>query len=149
SPGAPSWDKRVDHVIGLFGKPNLSDENRISIAWLEGPRRWILLYGRPAGVILRLGTALWNWSGEGKIIASEDPDTGHLYSEPFSKSRTHPYGPSIIKRFTEWNPDTCTLGVYFLISLSGGYQVHLMRTYLRIDDDAIDIFMAALAGAED
>jgi hypothetical protein len=132
-PGAPSWHKDVEEATGLFGRLNLSDANRLSLGWLDGPRRWILLYGRSDGVIARIGTTLWNWSDEIKIISPISPKIGYLYSEPWSKCRTYPYGPSVLKRFTEWDPATGILGIYFLISLSSGYQVHLMRTQLRLD----------------
>jgi hypothetical protein len=133
-PGAPSWRKNVEEPPAkLFSGSNFSDDNRISLAWLEGPRRWILLYGRPDAVIARLGTTPWNWSDEIKIISRDSPQSGYLYSADWSHSGSHPYGPSILKRFTEWDPTARVLGIYFLISLSVGYQVHLMRTQLQLD----------------
>jgi Repeat of unknown function (DUF346) len=131
-PGAPSWDKNVEKAAELFGS-NLSDANRISFAWLDGPRRWILLHGGDDAVIARLGTTLWNWSDEIKIISRDSPQSGYLYTAPWSNPGSHPYGPSILKRFTEWDPTTGVLGIYFLISLSARYQVHLMRTQLQLD----------------
>jgi Repeat of unknown function (DUF346) len=131
-PGAPSWNKNVGQRTALFSIPS-PDANRISLAWLEGPQRWILLYSCSDAVIARLGTTPWNWSDEIKIISPDSPQSGYLYSEPWSKTRDHPYGPSILKRFTEWDPTTRVLGIYFLISLNYGYQVHLMRTQLPLD----------------
>jgi hypothetical protein len=80
-PGAPSWRKNVEEAAELFGS-NLSDDNRISLAWLEGPRRWILLHGGDDAVVARLGTTLWNWSDEIKIISRDSPQSGYLYSKP-------------------------------------------------------------------
>jgi hypothetical protein len=131
-PGAPSWNKIVGQRTALFSIPS-PDTNRISLAWLEGPQRWILLYSWSDAVVARLGTTPWNWSDEIKIISRDSPQSGYLYSADWSKTGTHPYGPSILKRFTEWDPATRVLGIYFLISLSLGYQVHLMRTQLQLD----------------
>jgi len=130
-PGATSWQPGIEKTTGLFGIPNLSDANRISLAWLEGPRRWILLYGRLDAVIARLGTTPWSWSNEIPIISRNSLDTAsNLYS--WVEPGTWPYGPSILKRFTEWDPATRVLGFYYLISLSTGYQVHLMHTRLQL-----------------
>ena len=49
------------------------------------------------------------------------------------KPGTWPYGPYILNRFTEWNGTTRELGIYYLISLSTGYQMHLMYTRIQID----------------
>jgi hypothetical protein len=132
-PGA-AWSKNEEEAAELFGS-NLSDANRISLAWLEGPQRWIVLHGGSDAVVARLGTTLWNWSDETQIISLNSVETSILYTEKFSNQnpRTHPYGPSILKRFTEWDPATRVLGIYYLISLSKGYQVHLMRTQLKLD----------------
>jgi hypothetical protein len=131
-PGAPSWNKIAGQCTALFSI-SLPDANRISLAWLEGPQRWILLYSWSDAVVARLGTTPWNWSDEIKIISRDSPQSGYLYSADWSKTGDHPYGPSILKRFTEWDPTTRVLGIYFLISLSLGYQVHLMRTQLKLD----------------
>ena len=125
------WRPNVDEATGLFGAGNLSDANRISLAWLEGPKQWILLYGRPDAVIARVGPTLWTLSDEIPIISRNSPDTaGELYS--WVDPGSWPYGPSLLKRFTEWDPTTRVLGIYYLISLSTGYQVHLMRTRLQL-----------------
>ena len=131
-PGAPSWNKNVGQHTALFSIPS-PDANRISLAWLEGPQRWILLYSSSDAVTARVGTTPWNWSDETHIISSISAETSYLYTEKYSNKGSHPYGPSILKRFTEWDATTRVLGIYFLISLSAGYQVHLMRTQLRLD----------------
>jgi hypothetical protein len=129
------WDPNVDHASGLFGVANLADPNHISMAWLEGPRRWILLYGRPEKdgrkgyVVARIGATPWNWSEEIPIISPER--AGELYG--MVNPGSWPYGPYILKRFTEWNAAAGELGIYYLISLSIGYQVHLMYTRLNLD----------------
>ena len=134
-PGQFAWDANVDDATGLFGVPNLADPNHISMAWLEGPRRWILLYGRPeigtqkGYVVARIGTTPWDWSAEVPIIAADR--TVDLYS--MVNPGSWPYGPYVLKRFTEWNAATQELGIYYLISLSTGYQIHVMYTRLKID----------------
>jgi hypothetical protein len=126
------WHPNVENAAGLFGVPDLSDTNRISLAWLEKPQRWILLYGRRESVFVRIGATLWDWSDEIPIISSSLNRAGDLY--PWVKPDTWPYGPSILKRYTEWDLTTRVLGIYYLISLSGGYQVHLMYTQLKVEE---------------
>jgi hypothetical protein len=133
--GKITWDRNVDNSVGLFGVPSLADPNHISMAWLEGPRRWIVLYGRPAEgdqngfVVARIGMTPWTWSPEIPIISPSR--ASDLYT--MVKPGTWPYGPYILNRFTEWNGTTRELGIYYLISLSTGYQMHLMYTRIQID----------------
>ncbi len=82
-PGAPSWNKIVGQCTALFSISS-PDANRISLAWLEGPQRWILLYSWSDAVIARFGTTPWNWSDEIKIISRDSPQSGYLYSKPWS-----------------------------------------------------------------
>jgi hypothetical protein len=135
SDSTPPWTPNVEKATGLFKNPKkeVSDENRISLAWLKEPQRWILLYGRPDAVIARLSTDLRIWSEEIRIVSPDSVESARdLYSDRWSKLGTHPYGPSILTRFTEWDPATGVLGIYFLISLSKGYQVHVMHTLLQL-----------------
>lgn len=71
----------------------------------------------------RLGTSLWDWTGELKIF---DPLAQGAYDG-------WAYGPFIVNRFTEWNAATRELGIYYLLSLSTPYQVQLMYTRLHLD----------------
>jgi hypothetical protein len=95
-----------------------------------------LLYGRRDAVVARIGTTPWNWSAEIPIISR--PPSGrasYLYEKEWSdteKKEEHPYGPSLLKRFTEWDPTRGILDIFFLISLFKGYQLHVMQTRLRI-----------------
>jgi hypothetical protein len=130
APDAARWHPNVDEAAGLLRKGSLSDANRISFAWLEGPRLWILLYGRQDGVFARLSKNLSDWSDEIRIISRDSAETASLYH--WVKPDTWPYGPSLLKRYTEWDPAMRRLGIYYLISLSAGYQVHLMHTQLEV-----------------
>lgn len=75
--GSERWVPDVERASGLFGTANLADPNHISMAWLAGPQRWILLYGRPATneqegeVVARIGNTLWDWSDEIPIVSPE------------------------------------------------------------------------------
>jgi tetratricopeptide (TPR) repeat protein len=154
--GHARWDPDVEKAVGLFGTASLADPNHISMEWLECPKSWILLYTRPpppvpghgseeALVVARLGSTPWSWSSEIPIIA---PDrAGELYGPKFSKSGTWPYGPYILRRFTQWNASTRELGIYYLISLSNGYQVHLMHTRLSLWETQFELLQALFTQA--
>jgi hypothetical protein len=129
------WDPDVRNAGGLFGVANLADPNHISLAWLDGPRRWLLLYGRQETgdqkgyIVARFGTTLWDWSDELSIISPTLTPDLYCWSNPGSS----PYGPYVLNRFTEWDANNRELGIYFLISLSTGYQVHMMQTRVQVD----------------
>jgi len=126
------WNANVAYASGLFGTSNLADPNHISMAWLEGPKLWALLYCRAETeskkgfVIARFGASLWDWSEELPLIS--ELLTPQFYSDSFVSSGSWPYGPYILDRFTKCNDITRTVEIYYLISFSKGYQVHLMRS---------------------
>jgi hypothetical protein len=43
------------------------------------------------------------------------------------------YGAYILNRFTEWNPTTRELVMYYLLSLSSPYQIQLMCSKIALD----------------
>ncbi|MBV9481904.1 MAG: hypothetical protein JOZ87_35710 [Chloroflexi bacterium] len=142
---APIWVPKVEEARGLFGIHNLAvDANHISLAWLEGPKRWILLYthpdqdGQKGYIVARLGSSPWSWSDEIPIVSPQrpprdanDPD-GFVYGTNFIGDHDWPYGPYILNRFTEWDSATRELGIYFLVSFATPYQINLFHTRLSL-----------------
>ncbi len=49
------------------------------------------------------------------------------------------YGPFILNRFTQWNPDTRELDFYYLMSTGRPYQVQLMQSRLGFGDFGVPI----------
>jgi hypothetical protein len=132
--GNAHWDPNIEKAVGLFGTFNRADANQISMAWVKRSQSWILLYTRlPAPdqrgyIVARLGSTPWSWSDEIPIVSPNR--TSDLYD--FITDGSCPYGPKILNRFTEWDPTTRELGIYYLVSIfKPGYQIHLMYTKLR------------------
>jgi hypothetical protein len=157
--GSTPWSSEAADAVVLF--PHSNDYSHVSAAWLEGPKRWIVLYGtaidnagdagfrRPA--MARIGTTLFpveNWTAEieifnplhlgayGKYMHDPGKDTINPDVPPREPPPLdHPgwaYGVFILNRFTNWDASTRELGIYYLLSTSSPYQVHLMHTRLRL-----------------
>ena len=139
--GSSPWSSEAADAVVLF--PHSNDYSHVSAAWLEGPKRWIVLYGtgvdnagdsgfrRPA--MARIGTTLFpaeNWTAEIEIF---NPVKAGPPMEP--PPQDHPgwaYGVFVLNRFTEWDASTRELGTYYLLSTSSPYQVHLMHTRFHL-----------------
>jgi hypothetical protein len=109
-------------------------------------------YRLPA--MARIGTSLFpveSWSPEIPIFDPttmgaygpggymHDPNTTDGFNPkvppPQPPGENHPgwaYGVFVLNRFTEWDPAIRELGIYYLMSTSSPYQVHLMHSRLRI-----------------
>jgi hypothetical protein len=156
---ATPWSDDSRRAAALFEHGAFTS---ISLAWLDGPRRWICLYSKAndtnrfdGPAVGRFGKTLWDWSPE---ITLFDPHTQEAYGVYMHKvgsgDRIHPdlppaqdlgagpehdgwaYGAYILNRFTEWDEPHRELGIYYLLSLSSPYQVQLMHTRLHIPDEA-------------
>jgi len=138
----------------------------VSAAWLEGPRRWILLYSDAddeappktatwcGPVMARIGTSPWDWSdpielfqperdgayGPGgfmhknKAVDHFNPDIPPAQN-PADKNPDHPgwaYGVFLLKKYTdqEWDAVHKVLRLYYLMSTSSPYHVHVMCSSL-------------------
>ena len=140
--------------------PHANTYTHLSAAWLEGPQRWVVLYSHandesgPDGfhkpVVARVGTGLWDWSNEIEIfnpvregaygrymhkVGSPyhiNPDIPPMQDPAKPEHDGWAYGAFLINRYTEWNPATHELGLYYLLSLSSPYQVQLMYSRLRL-----------------
>jgi hypothetical protein len=131
----------------------------VSAAWLRGPRRWILIYGTakhienggPVGgpVLARLGRTPFELATAPDIEIFH-PGREHAYGyymhqpglddiNPQSPPHQAPpgdnpgwaYGAYLLNRFTQWDPHTRLIELYYLMSTSSPYQVHLMHTTIR------------------
>jgi hypothetical protein len=154
---ARPWSPSAHEAVVLF--PHANTYTHLSTAWLDGPRRWILLYSNandetgPGGyrlpVVARIGTSLVDWSDEIAIFDPVREQAYGVYMHQVGRDRFHldippsqdpakpehdgwAYGAFLLNRFTEWDPSTRELGIYYLLSLSSPYQVQLMHSRLRI-----------------
>jgi hypothetical protein len=140
--------------------PHENTYTHLSAAWLEGPRRWILLYSNAVDdlknpskfqlpSVAQIGTTLFNWSEEIEIFNPLREQAYGSYMHKVGIDTIHPdippkqdpnkpehdgwsYGAFLLNRFTEWNEDTRELTIYYLLSLSSPYQVQLMHSRLLI-----------------
>ncbi len=153
------WSSEADAAAVVL--PHTNSYTHLSAAWLDGPKRWILLYSnayddlndpssfrRPA--VARIGTTLWNWSDEIEIFNPVREQAYGAYMHERGRDTINPdipprqdpslpehdgwaYGAFLLNRFTEWDDATRRLGIYYLLSLSSPYQVQLMYSQLHID----------------
>lgn len=70
------------------------------------------------------------WTGL-DAIDSRVPPPIHTDKDKWAIDRGHPYGASVLNRFTTWEPATRELNLAYLLSTCNPYQVHVMRTRLR------------------
>ena len=92
----------------------------------------------------------WSWSDEVEVFnPCRDLAYGHfmhwpglddidlalpalLSKEAWARERSHAYGAFILQRFTSWTVDSRELSLAYLMSTFNPYQVHVMRTRLRL-----------------
>ena len=144
------WASNQDQAVELFRLPR--QYTSVSAAWLEGPRRFILLYSKAndwnafvAPIVTRIGTAPWNLSDEielfnpcrerayGKYM--HWPGLDDIDIRVVSSRKPGPgwaYGAFLLNRFTKWNAATHELDLYYLLSLAKPYQVQLMHSKIHL-----------------
>ena len=72
-PGTP-WSGRESDAVALFSVPNIT---QLSVAWLPGAGRWLMLYSRAfpdsprESVVCRAAKMPWDWSEEATIFDPE------------------------------------------------------------------------------
>jgi hypothetical protein len=153
--GRRPWSTNRAEARALFTMP--SHYTSVSAVWLDGPKRWIVLYSRACGdldlrhyeptgsVMARLGTTPWSWSDEIEIFNPcregaygcymHWPELGTIYPEisPLMNNETgSAYGAFMLNRFTKWHPKNRMLDIYYLLSLSRPYQTQVMFTKLHV-----------------
>jgi hypothetical protein len=157
--GGPGiWSEHADDAAVILEH---DDFTSVSIAWLDGPKRWICLYSkasphkRPDGpAVVRLGTSPWDWSEEVTIFdpvrtdapPAQKPYGVYMHKQgidsfatdiPPSEPPDDPhdgwaYGVYLLWRFTTWNEQQRELTISYLLSLSSPYQPQLMQTRLHL-----------------
>ena len=143
------WASDPDEAVELFRLAH--QYTSVSAAWLEVPRRFILLYSKAnpsdasmAAIVARIGTTPWNLSDEIELF---NPCREHAYGRYMhwpglddidirvvSSRKAGPgwgYGAFLLNRFTKWNAATRELDLY-LLSLSKPYQVQVMYSRIHL-----------------
>ena len=151
---ARRWSPNQDDAVALFRRPRYTS---VSAAWLEGPRRWVVLYSKaneaeaPTGaVVAHFGPTPWDWSDEVELFnpCVEGAFTKYMHwpwrddirkHDPpgLSHLEDHPgwaYGAFLMQPFTQWNNSTRELNLYYLLSLSSPYQVQVMFSRVRLPE---------------
>jgi hypothetical protein len=101
-------------------------------------------------IVARFGSNPWSWSDEVEVFSPcRDLAYGHFMHWPglddidsrppalappaaWARERSHAYGAFILQRFTSWTVDSRELSLAYLMSTFNPYQVHVMRTRLRL-----------------
>jgi hypothetical protein len=163
------WSPNEADAVTLFSTVGYTS---LSLSWLPGPRRWLLLYSHaspgklgpaylpgaankhnPNGPVLaRFGETPWSWSEEiiifdplrenalGRFMHRPGCDELHknpelLPSDPdlaYDGWPGYAYGPFNLNRYTEWDPQSRTVTLYYLMSTFAPYQVQLMRSQVKV-----------------
>jgi hypothetical protein len=154
------WSESADDAVVVFEHDGFTS---VSLAWLEGPGRWIYLYSmanddddnhldRPG--VARIGASPWDWSPAisifdprvdshappaqkpyGLYMHKKDLDTFNPDIPP-NKPMEHDgwaYGAYLLNCFTEWDETSRELTVTYLLSLSCPYQPQLMQTRMQVE----------------
>jgi hypothetical protein len=150
------WSRDPNDAIWLLPRPGIYTS--VSAAWLPGPQRWILIYGKAnpidqsgpvdGPVMARLARTPFEVANVPDIPIF-DPVREHAYGNYMHQpglDRIHPdlppaqppghndpgwaYGAFLLERFTQWDPRGL-IELYYLLSTASPYQVHLMYTRIR------------------
>jgi hypothetical protein len=150
------WKRGADNAAVQFTRPFWTS---MSAAWLEGPRRWLVLYAGAAdeydshsAVFARIAPRVTGLQSADEITVFDPQREGawdrYIYAGdpphplrfgPPARNQTAPktmrgwaYGAFLLQRFTEWDETTRELGLYYLLSTGTPYQVQVMHTRLRL-----------------
>lgn len=146
SPSEPgyqySWSPREDDAVKLFPSPP-PGYTAVSLAWLPGPQRWMLLYSLakpPDGanpsrsargpIVARVAAGLMSWSDEIVLFdPNRDPLSGNVL---WNANETWAYGAFVLNRFTRWYPASNRVRIRYLLSLFNPYQIQLMESQIYL-----------------
>ena len=126
-----------------------------SVTWNRPLHRWLMLYGGPGGMLVRVARAPWGpWSDATRILGGENWLGCHLLMTPNGCGNRRDYWPNnhqsgkfvagglyapyVLNRFTrETSVDadrnrSCT--IYWTVSTWNPYQVSIMRSTLRVEE---------------
>ncbi len=149
-----------DPDSGIFRHSHPGQYSHVSATWLDGPQRWIVLYGtasdsKPKGapyfqgpVVARISPDLLTWTDEIPLfdpvregaygISMHMPGKDRIFplvppSDPAAVD--HPgwaYGAFILESYTTWDAEARILSLFYLLSFAYPYQVQVMHSSLRI-----------------
>lgn len=164
---AEPWSSEESRATVIL--PHANKYTHLSATWLQGPRRWILLYStadddlNPESnlrlpTMARIGTTLWKWSKEIPIFDPvREQAYGRYIHEKGGNDNIHPnlppmqdlsvkpehdgwsYGAFLLNRFTNWNETKRELDIYYLLSFGSPYQVQVMASRLLVPDESFHI----------
>lgn len=136
------WSPHEKKAEKLFSP--LPGYTAVSLAWLPGPARWILLYSlarapwddNPARdprypIVARVAANPTWWSEE---IVVYDSRRDKLKDVFWDGALSWAYGAFIINRFTLWEPARGDVRIRFLLSLFEPYQIQLVESRIHLPD---------------
>jgi hypothetical protein len=151
------WSLEPEDAVVLF--PHTNTYTHLSATWQQDAKRWILLYslandetgvaGEHLPVVARIGTSLWDWTGEIEIFNPITQGAYGRYMHQVGRDSINPnipppqdpskpehdgwaYGAFLLTHYTKWDENARELIIHYLLSLSSPYQVQLMRSRLQI-----------------
>ena len=131
----------------------------LSVTWNRVLHRWLMLYGGPGGILVRVARAPWGpWSDATRVLGDDPWLNCRLLMRPDGCGKRRDYWPNdhksgkfvagglyapyILDRYTTATEadtrdgQTCT--IYWVVSTWNPYQVAVMRTTLRSADSNSD-----------
>jgi hypothetical protein len=134
--GSVKWSPDEAEALHLFLPPP-PGYTSVSLGWLAGPKRWVLLYsldrdGNQGPIVGRLSRDLFLWSDEVRLF---DPVRDVELKAQFPwQAKSAAYGAFLLDRFHKWHPAGSTMTLTYLMSTFRPYQVHVMQSDIMIPD---------------
>lgn len=144
-----TWSPDQAMAAPIFSTDNVT---QISVAWLQGPRKWLFLYTKASverpheSIVARLGADPWTWSDEitlfnpdrenawGKYMHQPGHDELYKLSPPRSPLlHGYPYSPFLLNRYTTWDSSSRRIQVVYMMATFVPYQVMLMQATLQVE----------------
>ena len=83
------------------------------------------------GIFARIGSAPWDWSEEFEIF-NPDRDGAWTTGLMNDRLRSFAYGAYLLDPYTEFDPLTGAVTIYYLMSTSSPYQAVVMRSTIKV-----------------
>lgn len=153
-----SWERNVEDSTLLF-KTEDQYWTSLSVGRVPGTGDWILLYQKCGGIVLdehdkkmpehpsyhkpivaRIANTPWDIAFSTPLNIF-DPDREHawgrymFHKDVFEPKIKHPgfaYGAYILQHYTQWDNESKTFTLYYLMSTGSPYQVQVMRSKISL-----------------
>jgi hypothetical protein len=139
------WSPRESDALAVAG-PSPPGYSSVSLNWIAGPDRWVLIYTRARSptdrnpkrerlgpIVARLAHQLYEWSDEVSLF---DPNRDKEVCDAIEwKDDSWAYGPFLLSRFHLWDPVSAMLTLRYLASSGSPYQVHVQTSQLVIEGE--------------